>query len=40
MCSDIVNYADDNHVCYKHVNNEELCDVLKLDTNTARVVWT
>ena len=35
MCSNIVNYADDNHVCYKHEDTEVLCDVLKLDTNTA-----
>ena len=35
MCSNIVNYADDNHVCYKHENTEVLCDVLRLDTNTA-----
>ena len=35
ICSNIVNYADDNHVCYKHENVEVLCDVLKLDTNTA-----
>ena len=35
MCSNIVNYADDNHVCYKHENTEVLCDVLKLGANTA-----
>ena len=35
MCSNVGNYADDNHVCYKHENMEVLCDVLKLDTNTA-----
>ena len=34
MCSDIINYADDNHVCYKHKNTEVICGVLKLDTNT------
>ena len=34
MCSNIVNYADDNHVYFKHKNTEVLCDVLKLDSNT------
>ena len=29
MCSNIVNYADDNHICYKNTSTEVLCEVLR-----------
>ena len=38
MCSNIVNYADDNHICYKNTSTEVLCEVLRLDTNNA-ISW-
>ena len=38
MCSNIVNYADDNHICHKKKSTEVLCEVLRLDTNNA-ISW-
>ena len=38
VCSNIVNYADDNHICYKNKCTEVLCEVLRLDTNNA-ISW-
>ena len=38
MCSNIVNYADDNHICYKNKSTEVICEVLRLDTNNA-ISW-
>ena len=38
MCSNIVNYPDDNHICYKNKSTEVLCEVLRLDTNNA-ISW-
>ena len=38
MCSNIVNYADDNHICYKNKSTEVLYEVLRLDTNNA-ISW-
>ena len=38
MCSNIVNYADDNHICYKNKSTDVLCEVLRLDTNNA-ISW-
>ena len=38
LCSNIVNYADDNHICYKNESTEVLCEVLRLDTNNA-ISW-
>ena len=38
MWSNIINYADDNHICYKNKSTEVLCEVLRLDTNNA-ITW-
>ena len=38
MCSNIVNYADDNHICYKNKSTEVICEVLRLDTSNA-ISW-
>ena len=35
MCSNIVNYAYDNHIYHKNKSTEVLCEVLKSDTNNA-----
>ena len=37
MCSNTVDYADDNHICYKN-KSTVLCEVLRLDTNNA-ISW-
>ena len=44
MCSNIVNYADDHHVCHKHENTQVLCDIVKPETNTvicglSTIIW-
>ena len=36
--SNIFNYADDNHNCYKSKSAEDLCEVLRLDTNNT-ISW-
>ena len=38
MCSNIVDYADDNHIYYKNKSTEAMCKVLRLDTNNA-ISW-
>ena len=38
VCSNIVNYADNIHICYKNKSTEVLCEVLRLDTNNA-ICW-
>ena len=35
MCSNIVNYAYDNHIYHENKSTEVLCEVLKSDTNNA-----
>ena len=37
-CFNIVNYADDNHICHENKSTEVLCEVLRLDTNNA-ISW-